>query len=222
MAVLNSNFSSFPHSLPLSLSLLDVNVPQCWEHMLLTCLVPAQEGGDNILVSATSIYQELERKHPQLLPVLAQDFWWEFRGFSDRFYRAPILFFNRRGEPCLRWLREYMESAHARLKIPLTPLQLEALNTLSELTRSPALQFYYSFKAGEVLIANDLHLLHGRTAFRDAAPASEEYNFSQPVNRLMQRNWLESHQLKYRGINQSRYWVPDTQELQKVMSGQAA
>ena len=191
----------------------NVNVPDTWEHMLLTCLVPAAKGGENILVSAVAIYNHLVETAPEALQELAQDFWWEFRGFDERFYRAPILFFSKQGEPCMRWLREYMESAHQRLAVPFTPAQQEALDLLTATSLDPAFQFHYRFRAGEVLFANDLHLLHGRTTFYDEAPATEAYDFANPVNRLMQRNWLESHNPAVRGINQSRYSIPAAHEL---------
>lgn len=196
----------------------NVNVPECWEHMLLTCLVPAARGGENILVSAVAVYNHLAATAPDALRVLASDFWWEFRGFDDRFYRAPILFFNRRGEPCVRWLREYLESAHQRLQVPLTDEQRAALDLLTATSLDPAFQYHHTFAAGEVLLANDLHLLHGRTTFYDAAPAQEEYDFAHPVNRLMQRNWLESRNPEIRGVNQGPFVVPSPEELTAMLA----
>ena len=184
----------------------NVNLPDCWEFMLLTCLQPAVRGGESILVSAGAIYEHFRTTDPEVLQTLAGDFWWEYRGFSNAFYRAPILFANRDGEPCFRWLREYLESAHERIGAPFSPKQQHALDSLTAATLNPAFQWRHAFRKGEILFANDLQLFHGRTAFEDAAPASPEYDFAHPVNRLMQRNWVHTTS-RFRGMNQSKYSV---------------
>lgn len=66
----------------------------------------------------------LQRHAPEALEELRQDFWWEYRGFSDKFFRAPILFYNAKGEPLIRYLRDYMESAYARQGVALTDKQV--------------------------------------------------------------------------------------------------
>lgn len=185
----------------------NVNVPNTWEYMLLTCLKPAMQGGENILVSGFSLYNYLEENDPTAIETLSEDFLFEFRGFDSRFYRAPILFFNKLGQPCFRWLRDYIESAHRRASVPLTPKQLAAMDALTAASLKPELQVHYRFRQGEILFANDMQLLHGRTAFVDAAPSSPEYDMANPQNRLLQRNWLQTATPVYRGINQSRYEI---------------
>ncbi|EGD79037.1 hypothetical protein PTSG_02005 [Salpingoeca rosetta] len=194
----------------------NVNIPQCWEFMLLTCLQPAVEGGQSILVSASAVYEHFLRTDPQVLETLWRDFWWEYRGFNDAFYRAPILFTNKMGEPCFRWLREYMESAHKRLGVAFTSAQQHALDALTAVTLDPAFQFRHTFRQGEILFANDLQLFHGRTAFLDAAPAQPTYDFEHPVNRLMQRNWVKTASV-YRDINQSDYTIPTRHQVTAIM-----
>ena len=105
--------------------------------------------------------------------MLAEDFWWECRGFSDDFFRAPVLFFNRRGEPQFRYLREYLESAHRRRGVPLRDEQLWALDTLDAVLELSELQFRCRLAPGEILVIDDLQMFHGRTSFSDffdAAP----------------------------------------------------
>eukprot|EP00730_Choanoeca_flexa_P010511 TRINITY_DN1833_c0_g1_i2.p1 TRINITY_DN1833_c0_g1~~TRINITY_DN1833_c0_g1_i2.p1 ORF type:complete len:354 (+),score=90.96 TRINITY_DN1833_c0_g1_i2:1-1062(+) len=183
----------------------NVNVPDTWEYMFLTCLQPAVSGGDSILVSAFDVHAYLQEHHPDVVETLQEDFLWELRGFGDRFYTAPILFRNNRDEPCFRWLREYLESAHERAQQPLTTQQQVALETLTATTELPELQLEYTLKKGEIMFANDMQVFHGRTTFYDADPAEEEYNFARGVNRLLQRNWVATATTEYRGSNQSRY-----------------
>eukprot|EP00730_Choanoeca_flexa_P014662 TRINITY_DN6493_c0_g1_i2.p1 TRINITY_DN6493_c0_g1~~TRINITY_DN6493_c0_g1_i2.p1 ORF type:complete len:153 (-),score=22.30 TRINITY_DN6493_c0_g1_i2:404-862(-) len=122
------------------------------------CLQPAVSGGDSILVSAFDVHAYLQEHHPDVVETLQEDFLWELRGFGDRFYTAPILFRNNRDEPCFRWLREYLESAHERAQQPLTTQQQVALETLTATTELPELQLEYTLKKGEIMFANDMQV----------------------------------------------------------------
>ncbi|EDQ90705.1 uncharacterized protein MONBRDRAFT_7164 [Monosiga brevicollis MX1] len=190
----------------------NVNVPETWEYMLLTCLQPAAEGGESILLSSSTVEAYLAKHDPEALETLKEDFLWELRGFSERFYRAPILFHGTDGYPCFRWLREYLESAHARAGEPLTDRQISALNALTNATLEESLQLRYNMAKGEILFANDMSLLHGRTTFYDRQQASTEYDFGTQANRLLQRNWVKTKTSQYANVNVSRYAYYDLAE----------
>ncbi len=49
----------------------------------------------------------------------------------------------------------------------------------------------YNLKSGESLLANDTHILHGRTPFIDYGESSMEYDEETSQNRLYQRTWLK-------------------------------
>lgn len=48
----------------------NVNVPDTWEYMILTCLQPAAKGGESLLVSVARIHEHLRVEHPEALSVL--------------------------------------------------------------------------------------------------------------------------------------------------------
>ncbi|KNC86314.1 hypothetical protein SARC_01538 [Sphaeroforma arctica JP610] len=171
----------------------NVNIPDLWDYMLLTCLQPAQIGGESILCSTLAVHNYLNEHVPEALEILRGQFWWELRGFSDGFYRAPILFYNDKGEPLLRYLRDYLESAHIRQGQPLTDKQMWALDVLDCVCEMSTIQFRYNMQQGETLLANDTQLLHGRTSFTDAEAAKQSYDFEKANNRLYQRVWLKKH-----------------------------
>jgi hypothetical protein len=87
-------------------------------------LQSAHIGGESILCSVFTVHNYLQVHAPEALDELRQDFWWEYRGFSDKFFRAPILSYNSKGEPLIRYLRDYMESAYARQGLALTDKQV--------------------------------------------------------------------------------------------------
>jgi hypothetical protein len=172
----------------------NVNRPQTWDYLMMACVAPAMLGGESIVVSGLTVHDVLQRYAPRALEVLAEDFWWECRGFSDDFFRAPVLFFDWRGEPQFRYLREYLESAHRRQGEPLRDEQLWALDALDAVLELSELQFRCRLAPGEILVIDDLQMFHGRTSFSDffdavpydpapAAPGS-------PPRRCFDRLWI--------------------------------
>jgi alpha-ketoglutarate-dependent taurine dioxygenase len=172
----------------------NVNRPQTWDYLMMACVAPAMLGGESIVVSGLSVHELLRQHAPRALKVLAQDFWWECRGFSDDFFRAPVLFFDRRGEARFRYLRDYLESAHRRKGEPLQAEQLWALDALDAVLELSQLQFRCHLAPGEILVLDDLQMFHGRTSFSDFFDA-EPYDAGaaaagRPVRRCLDRLWI--------------------------------
>lgn len=174
----------------------NVNIPEYWEYLMLTCLAPGQVGGENILVSAVAVHQELKAKYPDVLKTLEGNFMWEMRGVSASLYEAPIITYDESGLPRFRHLRPYMESAHAKAEKPLTAEQLYALDVLDALTNSSELQQRYRMKKGDILFTLDSQVLHGRTCFSDALEAIAYPDFINgakkgTLKRTMERLWIK-------------------------------
>jgi Taurine catabolism dioxygenase TauD, TfdA family len=172
----------------------NVNRPETWDYLLMACLFPAMIGGESIVVSGLSVYDFLLQRAPRALDVLAEDFWWERRGFSDEFFRTPVLFFDQDGEPRFRYLREYLESAHRRTGDPLSDEQLWALDSLESALELSELQFRCKLMPGEILVLDDLQMFHGRTSFSDFFEAvpyeAGSFDADQPFRRCFDRLWI--------------------------------
>lgn len=172
----------------------NVNIPDPWDYLLLSCLAPGEVGGENIIVDGISVQKALKEKFPKALKTLESNFIWEMRGVKDALYEAPIITYNEKGLPLFRHLRPYMESAHRKANTPLTSEQLYALDVLDALTNSSEYQIRYRMKKGDILINVDAQVLHGRTCFSDAF---EAVNFDQflagqgkIMKRTMERLWI--------------------------------
>lgn len=176
----------------------NVNVPFHWEYLLLSCISPATSGGENILVNALTVYKILKENHPDVISILEKNFFWEQRGVKDATYEAPILTYNKKGEPMFRHLRPYMESAHKKLDLPLTDEQMYAIDTLDSVIEHSDNQYRHTFKAGEILLTYDSQVLHGRTCFSDAQDAVTIFDFkkdnNKPLKRTMDRMWAIKRQ----------------------------
>jgi Taurine catabolism dioxygenase TauD, TfdA family len=172
----------------------NVNRPETWDYLVMACLFPAMIGGESIVVSGLTVHDFLRERAPRALDLLAENFWWECRGFSDDFFRAPILFFDDRGEPQFRYLREYLESAHRRAGEPLRDEQLWALDALDSALELSELQFRHKLAPGEILVIDDKQVFHGRTSFSDfleavpygAGPGADR----RPFRRCFDRLWI--------------------------------
>ena len=172
----------------------NVNVSSKWDYMILSCLSSGLVGGETILVNAKNIYEKLNKKFKLAKRTLQKKFYWEKRGLSKSFYSAPILKINNKGEPEFRYLRPYLVSAHIKKGKPLSDKQLYALDVLDALLESSDNQYRFYMKPGDLIIALDSQVLHGRTSFSDHHGARSIFsneNSSLPLKRTMVRTWIK-------------------------------
>jgi len=173
----------------------NVNVPFKWEYLILACISPAMAGGENILVNAINVHKILKEKYPDVLAILEKNFLWEQRGVADATYEAPIINYNKKGEPEFRHLRPYMESAHNKLNRPLSDEQIYALDTLDAILEHTDNQYRHTFNAGEILLTYDAQVLHGRTCFSDAFNAVTIHEWKKDHHKLLKRTmdrlWIQ-------------------------------
>ena len=173
----------------------NVNAPDPWEYLVFACLQPALVGGQSILVNGYGVLDYLREYVPAALDVLAEPFWWEYRGISDELYRAPIIAFDAQGNPFFRYLRIYLESAHRKAGQPLTDLQTWALDVLDAVLELSELQLRLHLAGGETLITFDSQMLHGRTTFADHFDAvnvdqADSPFDARPARRTFDRTWV--------------------------------
>mgnify|MGYP001171690467 FL=1 len=173
----------------------NVNVSSKWKYMILSCLAEGQVGGETILVSAKNVYEKLKKNFKQANKILQKKFIWEKRGVAKSFYTAPILKINENGEPEFRYLRPYLESAHIKKKKPLSDKQLYALDVLDALLDSSENQYRCHMKSGDLVLALDSQVLHGRTCFSDYYKSKSVLanNATKlPLKRTMVRTWIKA------------------------------
>lgn len=176
----------------------NVNIPERWHYLLLTCLAQAPVGGENILVDGRKVYATLRDRFPKVLKTLEEPFWWEKRGVADALYRAPMIIYEN-GEPLFRHLRPYMESAHVKANEPMTIEQNYAVDVLDALLNASENQVRYRMRPFETLLTVDAQVLHGRQCFSDDLEsvdlprflgAKPEARGSLLLRRTMERLWI--------------------------------
>lgn len=172
----------------------NVNVPDGWDYLVFSCVQPAMIGGETILVPASRVLSHLLATCPEAVDILGGDFWFEYRGIADKLYQAPILQRDEHGGAEFRYLRPYIESAHAKAGEPLTERQAWALDVLDSVLELTDSQIRFPLDAGEVLLSKDARVLHGRTCFADffdAVPLDDaERTRGGHIRRTMERLWI--------------------------------
>jgi Taurine catabolism dioxygenase TauD, TfdA family len=136
----------------------------------LLCLQPAKAGGLSSLVSSVTIFNEMRRQRPDLLPCLFEPIETDRRGEVPEgqkpYFQIPV--FNwYAGLLSAIYQRKYIDSARRFVGSPLTRQQQEALDLFDTLSDDPRLFLSMEFRAGDVQWVHNHSLLHDRTAFED-------------------------------------------------------
>jgi hypothetical protein len=151
----------------------------------LLCARNARAGGVSKLASIATIYNEIQRRRPDLLALLCQDYWRsrptdEDGATAGRAFALPV-FSVQDGKLTCQYSRTYVEQAQEFPEIPrLTPAQNEALDLLAAVAEETCL--FCPFEQGDIQLLNNHVIFHGRTAYEDDAATDQE--------RLLLRLWL--------------------------------
>jgi hypothetical protein len=137
----------------------------------LMCLHTAKAGGLSSLVSSVTLFNEIRRRRPDLLPCLFAPIETDRRGEVPEgqkpYFTIPV--FNwYAGHLSAIYQRKYIDDARRLNGVPpFTPQQIEALDLLDALCDDPALHLRMEFLPGDVQLVHNHTLLHDRTAFED-------------------------------------------------------
>ncbi|MDE0885401.1 MAG: TauD/TfdA family dioxygenase [Myxococcota bacterium] len=141
----------------------------------LLCEEPSLEGGDSLISNALTIYHDLKGSHPEIIDLLENNFIRDVvtPGASKSLESLllntfPIYSPGRHGEgSTFRYMRYWIEKGAERAGLSLKPEQYEAFNRLDEALNSPENQIKLRLDRGDILLANNRTLAHGRTGYSD-------------------------------------------------------
>jgi hypothetical protein len=137
----------------------------------LLCLKTAKSGGASALVSSMTIYNEMLKRRPDLLPYLFEAMHTDRRGevpAGEKPWHDIPVFNWHEGHLSALYARRYIESARRFPEIaPLSEAQTAALDLFDELANDPAINMQMSFQPGDMQWVHNHTMLHDRTAFED-------------------------------------------------------
>lgn len=168
---------------------LDMHTDAC-DIVAMMCLQKAQSGGYSGYVSAVSIYNEILRRRPDLMPILMQGF--HYHRFGEEApgqspvteERIPVFSFCQ-GYLSVNYLRSYIEMAAEEMRTPLDAQQQTALDLVDEIALDDDFALKFVTQPGEAVLFNNLTILHNRSAFEDSDLPAEK--------RHLMRLWLVAH-----------------------------
>jgi hypothetical protein len=160
----------------------------------LMCLENGRAGGLSAVANSVLIHNRLVRERPDLAAALYDEFPYDFRGEQAEggqpFYRVPV-FTEWDGRLFVRCIPPYIWASQRHPEAPrLTELQQEALHAVVAMADDPANHVLMELLPGDIQFINNYHVLHGRTAYEDDAPAGRV--------RHLKRLWLETTALSSR------------------------
>ncbi|HXB10945.1 MAG TPA: TauD/TfdA family dioxygenase [Bacteroidia bacterium] len=137
----------------------------------LLCLKTAKTGGASLLVSASTIFNEMHRQRPDLLELLMQPIATDRRGEVPEgmlpYLLIPVFTFHE-GNLTVFYQRQYIDSAQRFPDAPrLTPKHIEALNMFDKLANDSKLGLSMELEPGDMQFVYNHALLHDRTGFED-------------------------------------------------------
>lgn len=147
----------------------------------LLCVRKAKSGGLSSLISVAAIYNEILRTHPEYLGLYYRQ--WYFEHLCEPQPSLSPIFSFHEGKLSCRYLRQYIELGHEIRKLPLSAVEIEALDLFDQMINDPALKLDMMLEPGDLQFANNYAVLHSRNGF-------EDYE-AQEQRRKMLRLWLK-------------------------------
>ena len=141
---------------------------QC-DYVGLLCLQPSRSGGASLIVSSTTVYNEMHKRRPDLAAALCKPFCFtkhgEVAAGEEPWYRMPIFAFQD-GYLSIRGAGAHVRKAQALPGVPqFTEADIEALDLFQELASELAMPM--TFQQGDIQFLHNHVMLHTRTAFED-------------------------------------------------------
>jgi hypothetical protein len=138
----------------------------------LFCLHQAKSGGTSHLISSMTVHNVLLNEHPQLLDVLYQPFYMDWRGeepTGEKPWFSIPLFSEKNGYISSRFTsRNYCESCSRFGEgYQLTDIQSEALDAVQEIANRPELRVSMRMEDGDIQFVNNHVTLHARDAYEE-------------------------------------------------------
>ncbi len=147
----------------------------------LLCVRKAPVGGVSSLISVATVYNRILRDHPEYLGLLYRPMYFAHL-CEDQPSLSPIFSYHQDKLSC-RYLRQYLELGHEIRGLPLSRVEVEALDLFDSLIHDPELRLDMLMEPGDMQFANNYAVLHSRTEFQDHEDPAQR--------RLMLRLWLK-------------------------------
>lgn len=143
------------------------------DSVALLCVHHAKSGGESIIASSVTIFNEILRTRPEFLDDLAEGFHFDLRGEGATGdpeevtrHKVPVFCYHD-GRLSARYNQKIIEDGQSKAGSPLTGKTLEAVRYVGELALRADIRFDMRFERGDIQILNNHVILHARNNFED-------------------------------------------------------
>ncbi|NEQ37560.1 MAG: TauD/TfdA family dioxygenase [Okeania sp. SIO3I5] len=141
--------------------------------VMMLSIAEAKWGGESEIASSVAVHNEMLKYYPDFLKVLYEPFNHKLpdrhQGMMEDYYPLPI-FANYQDYFVCTYARYLIEDAQNYTKAPrLSEKQKQALNQLDELYNNPKFKLTFRLLPGDLILINNLVVLHGRKEYTDEA-----------------------------------------------------
>jgi Taurine catabolism dioxygenase TauD, TfdA family len=158
----------------------------------LLCLRRAKSGGLSQIASSQAVFNEIQRRRPDLIPLLFEPMYWdsggEHRAGEKPYWTAPIckMINDRLRFLYLGW---YIRDAQRHPDVPrLTDAQNELLELIESIANDGAFCLDMDFEPGDIQFLKNSAILHCRSEYED---------FDDPdLKRHLLRLWLTAYEFE--------------------------
>ena len=147
----------------------------------LMCVRKASEGGLSSLVSTAAVYNQILEQHREYLGLYYKR--WYMAHLCQPDPALTALFSFHEGKLSCRYLRQYIELGHEIMGLPLSRVEIEALDVFDSVLHDPSNRLDMMMEPGDLQLANNNAVLHSRTGFVDHDDPAQR--------RKLLRLWLE-------------------------------
>jgi len=161
----------------------------------LLCLETAHQGGESLLASSMTAYNEVLRRYPERMAALTRGYYHDRRGdhapgeHPVSRERIPVFSFHNNLLHCC-YNRNGIVWAQAKTGERLTADEVAALDAIDEIVADPRFHLRMDMQKGDMQFINNFVILHSRTEYTDHADGR---------HRHLVRLWLDAPQGRRRG-----------------------
>eukprot|EP00741_Cyanophora_paradoxa_P005424 tig00000882_g5260.t1 len=142
----------------------------------LMCLAKAKEGGLSSWCSSVTVYNEMARRHPELVAELTSEaLVWDRKGEIPAgklaYYSGAVMNWTGEGQLSTIYDRSFFFAAQRFPEVPrLTERQVAAFEALEATCAREDVSLRFALEPGDVQLLHNHTTLHARSAFTDHAP----------------------------------------------------
>lgn len=141
----------------------------------LLCVTPADEGGENELISTVMLHNELIEKHPEIMDILYSPVYIDRRGEQPQdgkpYAYLPVFGIGKNGELKTHWAADYHHTVFENTSCGLDKMPATLSDAYQKLEAhidvlAQKAKIIVKLTVGDMLIVNNNLCLHNRTAYQ--------------------------------------------------------